>query len=90
MNGTKKKCKSLRRGAIGDHWSNECENAFQTLKRMLVIAPVRGYADFTKPFVLEIDGRHVGLGAVLSQDQEGKQRPIAFASRGLRPTEKHV
>ncbi|KAL0198302.1 hypothetical protein M9458_006842, partial [Cirrhinus mrigala] len=32
---------------------------------------------------------HRGLGAVLSQEQEGKVRPIAFASRSLRPTERN-
>lgn len=58
---------------------------FPTLKRLLVSAPVD--ADFTKPFILEIDANHAGLGAVLSQDYDG---PIAFASRGLRPTERNM
>ena len=89
MGGTKKKSKTLK-GVLGDHWSEECENAFQSLKRLLVSAPVLGYADFTKPFVLEIDASHAGLGAVLSQDHDGKRRPIAFASRGLRPTERNM
>lgn len=90
MGGTKKKRKTLGKGVLGDRWSDECENAFQTLKRLLVSAPVLGYADFTKPFVLEIDASQAGLGAVLSQDYEGKRRPIAFASRGLRPTERNM
>lgn len=90
MGGTKKKSRTLRKGVLGDHWGEECENAFQSLKRLLVSAPVLGYADFTKPFVLEIDASHAGLGAVLSQDHFGKRRPIAFASRGLRPTEKNM
>lgn len=30
---------------------------------------------------------HQGLGAVLSQEHGGKHRPVAFASRGLRPSE---
>lgn len=47
--------KTLGKGVIGDHWSNECENTFQKLKRLLVSAPVLGYSDFTKPFDLEID-----------------------------------
>ena len=90
MDGTKKKRRTLGKAVIGDRWSNDCENAFQTLKRLLVTAPVLGFADFTKPFVLEIDASHAGLGAVLSQDHDGKLRPIAFASRGLRPTERNM
>ncbi len=45
------------------------------------------YADFSLPFILEVDASHGGLGAVLSQEQQGKVRPIAYGSRKLRPTE---
>lgn len=44
---------------------------------------VEGFA-IKQPFTLEVDACHQGLGAVLSQEQEGVCRPIAFASRGLR------
>lgn len=56
----------------------------------LTTAPVLTYADFSLPFILEVDASHSGLGAVLSQEQEGKVRPIAYASRGLRPTERNM
>lgn len=46
----------------------------------LTTAPVLTYADFSLPFILEVDASHSGLGAVLSQEQEGKVRPIAYAS----------
>lgn len=42
------------------------------------------FADFTLPFILEVDASHGGLGTMLSQVQEGKVRPVAYASRGLR------
>ena len=42
--------------------------------------PVLGYADYTKPFILETDASHDGLNAILSQEQDGKQRVIAYAS----------
>lgn len=42
-----------------------------TLKQMLISAPVLGYADFSQPFVLEVDASGLGLGAVLSQEKEG-------------------
>lgn len=35
-----------------------------------------------------MDGSRDGLGAVLSQEQDGKARPFAYASRTLHPAEK--
>ncbi|KAL6480061.1 hypothetical protein MHYP_G00110940 [Metynnis hypsauchen] len=35
-----------------------------------------------------LDASHQGLGAVLSQEQDGRVRPIAYASRSLHPNEK--
>lgn len=61
-------------------WSEQCEKAFQNLKRAFTTAPVLAYADFDRPFILEIDASLVGLGAVLSQEFEGKVRPVAYAS----------
>ncbi|KAJ8002029.1 hypothetical protein DPEC_G00175560 [Dallia pectoralis] len=71
-------------------WDSACEDAFQGLKLRLTSAPVLGYADFTKPFVLEIDASHQGLGAVLSQELDGQRRPVAYASRGLRASERNM
>lgn len=71
-------------------WDKPCEDAFQRLKGKLTSAPVLAYADFKRPFLLEIDASHGGLGAVLSQEHEGKVRPVAFASRGLKPTERNM
>lgn len=84
-----KKGKTPRR-ALGPVWTAECEEKFCQLKKALVSAPVLAYADFQRPFVLEIDASHAGLGAVLSQEHGGKLRPIAYASRALRPTERNM
>lgn len=67
-------------------WSEQCEEAFQVLKRVLTTAPVLAFADFTRPFILEVDASHGGLGAVLSQEFDSKIRPVAYASRSLRPS----
>ncbi|KAI7789405.1 hypothetical protein IRJ41_007459 [Triplophysa rosa] len=75
---------------LGDKWVEACENAFQTLKTALTSAPVLAYADFSQPFILEIDASFQGLGAMLSQEHKGKCRPVAFASRGLRPSERNM
>ncbi|XP_056314361.1 retrovirus-related Pol polyprotein from transposon 412 [Danio aesculapii] len=70
-------------------WSAECQSSFEGLKMKLTSAPVLAYADFSLPFILEIDASQGGLGAVLSQEQQGKVRPIAYGSRSLRPTERN-
>lgn len=71
-------------------WSSECQSSFEELRCRLTTAPVLAYADFSLPFILEVDASHRGLGAVLSQEQQGKVRPIAYGSRGLRPTERNT
>ncbi len=53
-------------------------------------APVLVYADFSKPFTLEIDASHQGLGAILSKEVDGQRRPVAFANRGLRGAERDM
>ncbi len=68
-------------------WSEECEKAFEALKERLITAPVLGYPNYSLPFVLQTDASGEGLGAVLAQVQDGVEKVIAYASRGLRPPE---
>ncbi len=70
-------------------WSNECQTTFDQLKLCLMSPPVLAYPDFGLPFILKTDGSHLGLGAVLSQKQGGVERVIAFASKGLRGSERN-
>lgn len=81
---------SSRRQELGALWSESCDQAFRTLKQKLTTTPVLTYADFELPFILEIDASHAGLGAVLSQEVDGKVRPVAYASRSLRPAERNT
>ena len=69
-------------------WGPTEQKAFDTAIEKLTSAPVLGYADYTLPFVLHTDSSGTGLGAVLYQKQDGVDRVIAYASRGLRPSEK--
>ncbi|XDV17974.1 hypothetical protein PO909_023762 [Leuciscus waleckii] len=76
--------------SFADVWSEQCQQSFDELKVRLTTAPVLAYADFSLPFILEVDASYGGLGAVLSQEQNGRVRPIAYASRSLRPTERNM
>lgn len=71
------------------NWGEAQEAPFQTVKQTLLQAPVLAFADFQLPFLLYTDASHTGLGAVLAQIQEGRERVIAHASRSLHPTEKN-
>ncbi|WVZ97868.1 hypothetical protein U9M48_043376 [Paspalum notatum var. saurae] len=64
-------------------WSPKCEEAFQTLKRLLTSALVLAQPDVTKPFDVYCDASGNGLGCVLMQDG----RVIAYTSRQLRKHE---
>jgi hypothetical protein len=66
-------------------WSEECDQAFHTLRKHLTSAPVLTQPDMSKPFEVFCDASGTGLGFVLMQEN----RVIAYASRALRPHEKN-
>ena len=71
------------------HWGTEQQEAFETPQGLCTESPVLAYADFKAPFILHTDASGEGLGAVLYQVQEGKQRVIAYASRSLSKSERN-
>lgn len=79
-----------RRTSLRGAWSEVCSQSFEELKSRLVSAPVLAYADFSRPFILEVDASLSGLGAVLSQEKDGRVRPIAYASRALSRSERKM
>ena len=68
-------------------WRDEHDTAFASIIEALTTEPVLGIADKTLPFTLHCDASGTGLGAVLYQEQEGTQKVIAYASRGLNRSE---
>jgi hypothetical protein len=49
-------------------WSKECDEAFQTLKKLLTTSPVLSQHDIAKPFDVYCDASGTGLGCVLMQE----------------------
>ena len=67
------------------------QEAFNALKEALSTAPVLGYPDFSREFILETDASLNGLGAILSQQgKDGKICVIAYASHSLCPSKKSM
>ena len=64
-------------------WTPACEEAFQYLKTSLLKPPILKYPDFTKQFCITTDASKDAIGAILSQEYNGMQLPIAYASRSL-------
>ena len=64
-------------------WSSDCQRSFDTLKQALCEAPVLAFPRFDLPFILDADASTTGVAAVLSQVQDGEERPIAYAAKAL-------
>lgn len=72
----------------GIEWTTEAEKSFIKIKEALVSAPILCSPDFTKPFVIQSDASDVGVGGVLTQNLDGEEKVIAFASRSLTRAER--
>ena len=53
----------LKKG-VRFNWDDKCEQAFQTLRRLLTSAPVLAQPDITRPFDVYCDASGTGLGCV--------------------------
>ena len=72
-------------------WTMKNQDAFDALKEALSTAPVLGYPDFSREFILETDASLNGLGTVLShQGKDGQIHVTAYASHSLHPSERSM
>ncbi|KAG8497006.1 hypothetical protein CXB51_008206 [Gossypium anomalum] len=75
----------LLRKDVKFEWTEECQQSFEELKKLLTEAPVLLQPESGKEFVVYSDASLNGLGCVLMQ--EGKV--VAYASRQLKPHERN-
>ncbi|CAC5397990.1 unnamed protein product [Mytilus coruscus] len=55
-------------------WTDDCQQSFEELKNTLISAPILAYPTREDLFILDTDASNVGMGAVLSQLQDGVEK----------------
>jgi hypothetical protein len=74
----------LKKSSRTYEWEEACNEAFETLKGILVKTPVLKFPNFDKDFEIHSDASDFAIGGVLVQDG----RPVAFESKKLSETER--
>ncbi len=74
----------LKKSSGTYNWDEVCNEAFETLKGILVKAPVLKLPDFDKDFEIHSDASYFVIGRVLVQDR----KLVAFENKKLTKTER--
>jgi len=74
----------LKKSSGTYEWEEACNEAFETLKGILVKAPVLKLPNFDKDFEIHSNASNFAIGGVLVQDG----RPVTFESKKLSETER--
>ena len=80
---------ALTRKDVPFNWTPQCVAAFETLKRALLSAPCLYAPNLRLPFILQTDASGEGIAAVLTQEVDGEEHPIAYISRQLSKAEQN-
>ena len=70
-------------------WEEEHQRAFEELKEKITSQLVLSLPRREEKFRVEMDASGHVIGGVLSQEQDGKWKPIAFLSRTMQPAERN-
>jgi hypothetical protein len=73
----------LTRKDVDFIWSEDCQKAFDAMKRALIGAPILLRSNFKEPFFLDVDWLTKGVGAILPQKEGRLEKVIAYASKAL-------
>ncbi|CAC5388685.1 unnamed protein product [Mytilus coruscus] len=76
-------------GTIPFEWTEDCQVAFDKLKKSLISSPILAYPDMSKDFILTTDAIGTAIRYFLAQlDSEGKEKVIAYGGRSLTEAER--
>ncbi|GJS77943.1 reverse transcriptase domain-containing protein [Tanacetum coccineum] len=70
-------------------FSQDCINAFETLKKKLIEAPILVVPDWNRPFELMCDASDFAIGVVLGQRKTKHFQPIHYASKTMTEAQIH-
>ena len=70
----------LKRKDVQFRWKGRQRAAFEKLKETLCSEQFLAYSYFNSQFILTTDASKIAVAAILSQVQNGVERPIAFAN----------
>jgi len=70
-------------------WEEKHQKAFEELKEKITSQPVLSLPKREGKFRVEMNASGHTIGGVLSQEQDGKWKPIAFLSRTMQPAERN-
>ncbi|QRW01159.1 Retrotransposable element Tf2 protein [Ceratobasidium sp. AG-Ba] len=71
-------------------WSQECQQAFEEIKKRVSQDPVLIHPDPNKPFILETDASGIAIGAILSQrGEDGYLHPVAYLSKSYNDAQRN-
>ena len=77
-----------RKGSIFA-WADAREKSFVALKQAITTQCTLNIPDWSKPFIIELDGSKVSAGAVLLQETDGVQKVLGFHSSTLDPAQRN-
>ena len=71
-------------------WTEQCDKAFEELKKIVATEPVLRHFDPKRQSYIECDASDTCTGGILSQlDDDDQLRPIAFFSTSMSPAERN-
>ena len=80
---------NLTRKHVRFKWDEKCEESFNALKQCLMTPPILAYPTRTGKFILQTDSSGYGIGAILSQEQDGREVVISYGSKTLNKSQQN-